>query len=239
MVRLRDAVACVFSEWTLVQLAISNAWAGPGTASQVQRCEARVVGMCERHVKRPMTRDQFEDALLDLVDELRAIADDGSVQSICVVLAALHAEALCDDATKPTPTTDALLKRAADAAARNAAALTQSARRAGDYDGDSDLEFNLNDDDDDNDNNNNNNNHNNNFEDDDNDDVNETPGASSSSTSVAAPAVAIVAESKKSVDASDAAVAADDATAAAAADDDDDGWTTVASKAATKPKKKR
>jgi hypothetical protein len=232
MLRLRDAVACVFSEWTLVQLAVSNAWAGPGTASQVQRCEARVVGMCERHVKRPMTRDQFEDALLDLVDELRAIADDGSVQSICVVLAALHAEALCDDATKPTPTTDALLKRAADAAARNAAALSQSARRAGDYDGDSDLEFNPNDDDDDA----GDGNRGSDFEDDD-----DNPAASSStSVSVAAPAVAVVAESKTSVDASDAADApAAAAAAAAAAADDDDGWTTVASKAATKPKKKR
>lgn len=200
--RLQRAVRQVFAEWTLVQLALEHAWAGSRTRGFVEQSVDRIVAMCQRHTKKAMTRDQFDDALLDLVDDLNAVADDGSVGSICVLFAAIHAEALLTDSNAPSPVTDALLLRAA--ASSSSSVVKQSTRRAGEYDGGSDED---NDDDDDN----------------DHDDVDADAGGDDNDEPPAA--VAVAAAPAPPV----AAPVAAPASAPTTNDDDDDGdgWTTV------------
>jgi pre-rRNA-processing protein TSR2 len=137
--RLERAIRSVFAEWTLVQLALEHGWAGRNARQLVDDAISRILSQCSaaRQRKRALKRDDFEDALLDLVDDLNAVAEDGSAGAVAALLAELFAEATRVDESAATPRTDRVLGRSEQAKS----AVNQSTRnKRDDEESDSDEE---------------------------------------------------------------------------------------------------
>eukprot|EP00727_Mastigamoeba_balamuthi_P006580 m51a1_g2542 hypothetical protein (250) ;mRNA; r:277464-278766 len=125
----------VFSQWTVLQLALENQWAGPETADKVDALVEYVLDLFydslpasaaapegaqpqpqPQQAKQRIYADEVEDVLDDFLQgDISACVEDGSVEQVAALLVRLHAECAAGDF----------------AAARKAAQEGRGARKAG------------------------------------------------------------------------------------------------------------
>lgn len=92
--QFEEAVKGIFSEWTALNLAVQNRWAGPNDDG-ADICED-VLNYFYDHAQ--VYNDQLEDILDDFFqNELNVLIEDGSIEEVSKILVSLYAECKAGD----------------------------------------------------------------------------------------------------------------------------------------------
>lgn len=90
------AVRAVFSRWTLLRLAVEQGWSDGDGAALANDLVASTLGLLLTDKK--VYQDEVEDVLFDALEtSFNAIAEDGSVEEVALVLLKLRAECAAGD----------------------------------------------------------------------------------------------------------------------------------------------